>query len=705
MQRMQAGSAPITVSRRDEPGGGIDSRKRVVLYAAMPATPAARASRLEHGIGMALRSPPKPSLVPPRPTRIAAAGTPTQALTSPIIVAALIMAGLYVGRDVLIPIAIAILLSFVLGPLVNLLRRWHFGRFLSVAASVVLALGTAASLATLIGVQLADIAKDVPRYRSTIERKIEGLNDTPAGRLAGYVASIGRTMHESHEEPKPEAKPEPKSDSQANPAPPEKAILVEVKERVPGPVTMAGTLISPILHPLATIGIVFVVLLFLLMQREDLRDRMIRLAGSSDLHRTTVAMDDAAKRLSRYFLVQLGLNAAFGLVVGIGLYGLGVPNPVLWGIFSALMRFVPYVGAFVSALFPLALAAAIDPGWSMVIGTLILFLILEPLVGHFIEPMLYGQSTGMSPFAVLVSALFWTWLWGPVGLLLSTPLTVCLVVLGRHVDKLEFLDVLFGDRPALTPVENFYQRILADDPDEAQEHADLILKTCSLTTYYDEVVVKGLELAARDAARGVLTTEQKNDIRASVGGLIEEMADRDDLRSDTEAKADPDAPRPDPVPEAWRPDGTVLCVAGRSFVDESACAILAQLLAKRGIGTRVVPFADVARARIDALDPGPAQLVCIVSMAISGEPTHLRRLADRLRRKLPRACFVLGLWQADDASLDEATRRRAVEADIHVSSLKAAVEAVVATAHGTRSPAETAPEVETEFARVQPMPV
>ncbi|KQO71930.1 hypothetical protein ASG63_09240 [Methylobacterium sp. Leaf94] len=667
----------------------------------MPATSAARASRLEHGIGMALRSPPKPSLVPPRPTRIAAAGTPTQAVTSPIIVAALIMVGLYVGRDVLIPIAIAILLSFVLGPLVNLLRRWHFGRFLSVAASVLLALGTAAALATLIGVQLADIAKDVPRYRSTIERKIEGLNDTPAGRLAGYVASIGRTMHESHEEPKPETKPE----SQANPAPPEKAILVEVKERVPGPVTMAGTLISPILHPLATIGIVFVVLLFLLMQREDLRDRMIRLAGSSDLHRTTVAMDDAAKRLSRYFLVQLGLNASFGLVVGIGLYLLGVPNPVLWGIFSALMRFVPYVGAFVSALFPLALAAAVDPGWSMVIGTLILFLILEPLVGHFIEPMLYGQSTGMSPFAVLVSALFWTWLWGPVGLLLSTPLTVCLVVLGRHVDKLEFLDVLFGDRPALTPVENFYQRILADDPEEAQEHADLILKTCSLTAYYDEVVVRGLELAARDAARGVLTTEQKNDIRASVGGLIEEMADRDDLRGDTEAKADPDAPRPDPVPEAWRPDGTVLCVAGRSFVDEAACAILAQLLAKRGIGTRVVPFADVARARIDAFDPGPAKLVCIVSMAISGEPTHLRRLADRLHRKLPGACFVLGLWQADDASLDEATRRRAVEADIHVSSLKAAVEAVVAAAHGTRRPADEPPAVETKFAPVQPMPV
>ncbi|MCJ2033647.1 AI-2E family transporter [Methylobacterium sp. J-068] len=650
---------------------------------------------------MALRSTPKPSLVPPRPTRIAAAGTPPQALTSPLVVAALIMVGLYVGRDVLIPIAIAILLSFVLGPLVNLLRRWHFGRFLSVATSVLIALGTAAALATLIGVQLADIAKDVPRYRSTIERKVEGLGDTPAGRLAGYVASIGRTMHEGRDEAKPEAAPKPAPRTDA--APPDKAILVEVKERVPGPVTMAGTLLSPILHPLATIGIVFVVLLFLLMQREDLRDRMIRLAGSSDLHRTTVAMDDAAKRLSRYFLVQLGLNACFGIVVGVGLYVLGVPSPVLWGIFSALMRFVPYVGAFVSALFPLALAAAIDPGWSMVIGTLILFLILEPLVGHFIEPMLYGQSTGMSPFAVLVSALFWTWLWGPVGLLLSTPLTVCLVVLGRHVDKLEFLDVLFGDRPALTPVENFYQRILADDPEEVQEHAELILKTCSLTAYYDEVVVKGLELAARDAARGVLTAEQKGDIRASVAGLIDELADRDDLRGDIEAKADPDAPRPAPVPEIWRPEGTVLCVAGRSFVDEAACAILAQLLGKRGIGARVVPFSDVARLRIDAFDPGPARLLCIVSMAISGEPTHLRRLAERLRRRLPEARLVLGLWQADDAGIDEAARHRAVEADIHVSSLRAAVEAVVAAAHGERT---QAPEpADGALAPVQPMPV
>lgn len=310
-----------------------------------------------------------------------------------------------------------------------------------------------------------------------------------------------------------------------------------------------------------------------------------------------------------------------------------------------------------------------------------MFLVLEPLVGHFIEPMLYGQSTGMSPFAVLVSALFWTWLWGPVGLLLSTPLTVCLVVLGRHVDKLEFLDVLFGDRPALTPVENFYQRILADDPDEAQDHADQILKSCSLTAYYDEVVIKGLELAARDAARGVLTPEQKADIRASIGGLIDEMAGREDVKLET-GRADPEIPDAPVLDPTWQATGTVLCVAGRSFVDDSACAILAQLLQKRGIGVRTVTFSEVARAQIDGFDPGPARLVCVVSTAISGEPTHLRRLVDRLKRRIPNARIVVGLWQAEDAGIDDGAQRRAIEADVHVSTLRAAVDAVVDAAAG-----------------------
>lgn len=627
---------------------------------------------------------------PLRGARVAAAETPPSVLVSPIVVTAIIVAGLYVGRDVLIPIAIAILLSFVLGPLVNLLRRLRLGRFFAVAASVLLTLGVAGALATLIGVQLADLAGDVPRYRTTIERKVEGLRDSPAGRMTDYVANIGRSMRQDGGETE-----KPKDPSAAATQPPaasaEKPVLVEVKERAPNPVELAGTVLSPVLHPLATIGIIFIVVLFLLMQREDLRDRMIRLVGSSDLHRTTVAMDDAARRLSRYFLVQLALNAAFGLVIGVGLYLIGVPNPVLWGIFSALMRFVPYIGALVSAVFPVALAAAVDPGWSMVISTLILFLVLEPVVGHFIEPMLYGQSTGMSPFAVLVSALFWTWLWGPVGLLLSTPLTVCLVVLGRHVDKLEFLEVLFGDRPALTPVENFYQRILADDPEEAQEHAELLLQTCSLLSYYDDVALKGLELAARDSVRGVLTTDQKTDIRASVSGLVSEMADREVVatgEAGTLANVE--------VPPAWAAQGAVLCVAGRSFIDEAACAILAQLLTKRGFGARIVPFADVSRAKIEAFEPGPARMVCIVSLAINGEPTHLRRLMARLRRRVPGVRIALGLWQADDAVLGDEAMRREIAADDYVVSFRSALEAVVTAAADDPGPvAGPAPETPT----------
>ncbi|MFC7610555.1 AI-2E family transporter [Teichococcus aestuarii] len=234
-----------------------------------------------------------------------------------------------------------------------------------------------------------------------------------------------------------------------------------------------------------------VVTVFILVQREDLRDRLIRLFGSTDLHRTTVAMDDAAYRLSRFFLAQLSINLGFGAVIAAGLLLIGVPSPLLWGLLAALLRFVPYVGAVLGAVLPIGVAAAVDPGWSMALWTAVLFLAIEPLIAHVVEPLAYGHSTGMSPVSVVVAAIFWSWIWGPIGLIIATPLTLCLVVLGRHVDRLEFLDVLLGDRPALTPVENFYQRALAGDPDEVQEQAELLLRERSLCSYYDEVALKG----------------------------------------------------------------------------------------------------------------------------------------------------------------------------------------------------------------------
>ncbi|MFB0492155.1 putative PurR-regulated permease PerM [Methylobacterium sp. OAE515] len=635
---------------------------------------------------------------PPRPTRVAAAETPRAAMASPVVVGATIIAALYFGREIFIPIAIALLLSFVLTPLVNRLRRLRLPRLVAVGLGVFLTLGIVAALATLIGIQAADLAGDVPRYRTTIERKVEGLRDSPVGHLTAYVANIGRALHvggkEAGHEQAPQAAAPPAEPAPAQgqgPAAP-KPVLVEIAASQPGSLEMLSTVLSPVMHPLATVGIIFVVLLFVLMQREDLRDRMIRLAGSSDLHRTTVAIDDAARRLSRYFVVQLALNAAFGVVIGIGLYVIGVPNPVLWAIFSALMRFVPYLGAVVSALLPMALAAAVDPGWNMMIAVAILFIVLEPLTGQVFEPIVYGQSTGLSPFAVLVSALFWTWLWGPVGLLLSTPLTVCLVVLGRHVEHLEFLDVLFGDRPALTPVQNFYQRILAGDAEEVLGHAELILQQCSLSSYYDDVVLKALELAARDAARGVLTARQKAAMRTALGELIADLSERSDAVTDAAGETAesacspmPMGPAPDALSQAWTRQGAVLCVSGRGFLDEAAAAILAQILEKRGLGVRTVPFAEAASARIARFEPGPAQMACVVSLALDGEPTHLRRLIRRLKGRMPGVPILLGLWLTQEEGPGRATEQ-STGADGRVVSLREAVEAVLAAAERKAEP-------------------
>ncbi|WP_298967449.1 AI-2E family transporter [uncultured Methylobacterium sp.] len=623
---------------------------------------------------------------------------------APLVICALVVAGLYFGRDILIPIAIALLLSFVLSPFIGLLRRLKLGRLLSVGIAVLTTIGLVALLAGIIGMQLADLSSGLPRYQRTVEQKVENLKQGPLGDAAGYLRTIGQRIHTATSE----SKEEPAAARPSEPAG-EKPLVVEVQQRAMTPLELVEKVVAPVLSPLATTGIVFVVLIFILVQREDLRDRMIRLVGSRDLHRTTVAMDDAARRLGRFFLVQLGLNAGFGLVIGTGLWLIGVPNPILWGIFSALMRFVPYVGAFLSALLPLALAAAVDPGWNMVLATALLFIVIEPVVGHFIEPLVYGHSTGLSPFAVLVAALVWTWLWGPVGLLLATPLTVCLVVLGRHVEALEFLDVLFGDRPALTPVENFYQRMLADDPDEAHELAEAILAECSLSSYYDEVAIKGLQLAAADARRGVLTGEQLERIRTAIAGLVHDLSDRDDVTPDSSPTlagrllrrpseevpcaaepAVPDAPSPEALPEAWRREGAVLCVAGRGPLDEAASLMMAQILGKHGLGTRLVPFEVVSREAIGSFEAGDVRMICISCLEIVGTPAHLRYLVQRLRRRLPEARMLVGLWSSDDAALRDPAARTALGTDHTTTTLREGVEACLAAARDDAAAAPVA---------------
>ena len=545
-------------------------------------------------------------------------------------------------------------------------------------------------MGSLLATQLAQLAGDLPRYQSTISEKIQTFRETTASRGTLERAS-GMLKDLSKELDKPKEAATALGAGASPKAAPLKPVPVEVRQPDPGALESLRSLISPLLHPLATTGIIVIFVIFILLQREDLRNRLIRLAGSHDLQRTTAALDDAASRLSRLFLIQLLLNGSFGVVIGTGLWLIGVPSAILWGILAAVLRFVPYIGAAIAAAFPLTLAVAVDPTWSMLLWTVALFLVVEPVVGHVIEPMVYGHSTGLSPVAVVASATFWTALWGPIGLVLATPLTVCLVVLGRHVERLEFLDVMFGDRPALSPPEIFYQRMLAGDPTEASEKAEEFLKERSLSSYYDEVALKGLQLAQADAERGALDPERLIKIRDAVSEFANNISEQDDRlppkitpTNDVEATSAvetvaEDAPyenlpvlRKEDLPSEWQGEHPVLCVAGRSLIDEAAAIMLGQLSTAHGLSARVEGAEALSTANIFRLETAGVAIVCLVYMDASG-PAHMRYSVRRLRRKLPKATIILGCWMKDmDPGALESLREGA-KADLAAASLGGAL--------------------------------
>lgn len=478
---------------------------------------------------------------------------------------------------------------------------------------------------------------------------------------------------------------------------------------------MIESVLSPVLNPIATLGIVLVIAVFVLLRQEDLRDRLIRLIGSHDLNRTTTALDDAARRLSRYFLTQLALNVIFGLVIATGLYFIGVPGPVLWGIVAGLSRFLPYIGAWIAAALPALLAAAVDPGWTMFGATLALFAVTEPLMGQVVEPVVYGHSTGLSPVSVVIATIFWTWLWGPIGLFLATPLTLCLVVLGRHVDRLEFLDVLLGDRPALSPVESFYQRMLAGDPDEAEDQAEVLLKTCSLSAYYDTVALKGLKLAAEDMRRGTLDGPRLFQVRDAVQQLVEELDEFDDEApaADAPMAGEPPAsptgpeqesetspPAPEPRKFAANMFG-VLCLGGASPLDDAAAAMLGQLLSKHGLPIHRLPDDRSARMAIAELDPAGISLVCVSAIETTNNNGRLRLLVRRLRRRLPGIPILVGFWPPSETPTDRDSLRATIGADHWTDTLSGAVTQcldLASKAADAQPPVETVvtPEIPTQ---------
>ena len=445
--------------------------------------------------------------------------------------AALVIAigALYFGRDVFVPLALAGLLSFALAPVIAALRRRGMPRTPAVITVVILAFLGIFVFGFVVAGQVSQLGASLPRYEYNIREKIRSLQSSAPGgglveRAAEALRDLRQDIQEATEAPAEEEGSSPLEPEASEPEP----IPVQIRQPDPAPLQLLQTIVGPLIEPLATTGIVIVFVVFMLLQREDLRDRFIRLVGSRDLHRTTQALGDAAERVGRYLLMQLLVNAAYGVPVGIGLWLIGVPNPLLWGMLSVVLRFVPFIGPIIAAAFPLALSIAVDPGWTMLLWTAALFILLELISGNIVEPWLYGASTGLSAIAILAAAIFWTWLWGPVGLLLSTPLTVCLVVLGRHAPQFGFLNVLLGSEPVLEPAESLYQRLLAGDPDEATERAEEYLRTHSILAYYEEVAIPALSMFEHDRARGVLTDERRALVAAAALTLVDNLSEHED---------------------------------------------------------------------------------------------------------------------------------------------------------------------------------
>ena len=581
------------------------------------------------------------------------------------------VAALYFGRDIFIPLAVAILLTFTLAPLVSILRQIRVPRPVAVVAVVIGAFAAIFMFAAVVASQLGTLAQNIPLYQSNLEAKVKVIKDANVGegifdRISKLLDRLGREIQADDEANSADA---PGSESPS--APP---IPVEVVAPTPGPLQVLQTVIGPLIGPLATGGIVIVVVIFMLLKREDLRDRFIRLVGAGDLHRTTAALQDAGERVARYLLMQLVVNVAYALPIGIGLWIIGVPNAPLWGLMALILRFVPYIGPIIASIFPLALALAVDPGWTMVLWTAALFIVLELLINNVVEPWLYGSHTGLSPLAIIVAAIFWTWLWGPLGLLLSTPLTVCLVVLGRHVPQFEFLDVLLGNEPVLEPHQQLYQRLLAGDPVEATDRAEAFLDDNSVLAFYETVAVPALALGEQDRARGVLMEDRRIRVAESAQALVDNLEDyaeeeSDDEEPEAKAAADEGSPaKPEPV---VLPDGegkVIACAGGRGELDDAAAAMLAQVLKAQGATASCIEHRTLEPGRLRQLSLEDAETIVIVFLnPLSVQ--HARYMTRQLKRSRPTVRVGILLWNESKDALEPLKHTAEIGSDFVASTL------------------------------------
>lgn len=547
---------------------------------------------------------------------------------------AVTVAVLYLAKGVLVPLMLALLLSFLLAPICDRLERWKLGRVPSVVITAVMAFAVLGIAVWTASVQLLNLAPKLPEYQNNIHSKLDSVNDYISNAFntaRKTTLNIGQNLTQAvttNESQVTEDRPQ--------------AVRV-----VPSPsnaVQILGGMFGSLLEVFGSTGVVIILVVFFLLQRDDLRDRFIRLTGGGRVTVTTQALEDVTARVSRYLTVQLFINVTYGVLIGVGLYFIGLPNAILWGFMATVLRFIPYIGPWIAATAPIGLSMAISTGWVAPILTAGLFIALELFSNNVMEPWFYGRQTGVSSVAVLLAAVFWTWLWGPVGLLLATPLTVCLLVIGKHVPQLAFLNTLLGNEPVFELKKRVYQRLLAGDQEEAAELLLTQLSTKSLVEVYDTVLIPALAHTGSHWVRGDFDENRHAFMFQGLRESIEDLGDRwQTMKAKEPADASPTEDSAPEDPSMTMEPHTVLCLPAHDEADEIAGTMLAQLMKLKGPMVEVISATALVSERVNSIEKYDAEIVCI-SATPPAAVMHARYLYRRLRGRFPDAKLIVGLW-------------------------------------------------------------
>ena len=557
-----------------------------------------------------------------------------------MIIAALLIAALYAGQDLLIPLALAGLLGFVLAPLVRRLESWGFPNGLAVAVVIVTLLAALFGGGTIAGREVAQLLEELPKHEANLRDKARFLHfELGAPGIWQKAAATLRSVEQEIVDPQDNSKP----------------LQVQVAQNSEPPLFLLFEYTRKSVPSLLTAALALLLTIFVLLQYRDLRDRAVRLMGTSEIGRSAQAFDDAGSDLGHYLMLQAAVNVGFGAFVGLALWAIGIPSPVLWGAMTAILRFVPYIGAFVSAAFPMALAAMIDPGWWKLIEVAAVFVIGDPLVGQIFEPLLFGSQTRLSPLAILLAIAFWTLLWGPIGLVLAVPLTLAIVVMGQHLPRLEFLRVLLGNEPVLEPHEKLYHQLLAGEAHLAAKDADRWIGEHSLVGYLDEVVIPAFRIASDDQRRAVLGREQAHELNETTAEYVGLVKEAIEFKFEPQASGAASAEDSSAQPDSVRSGGPALVLAGRGSMDLAAAQLIADAIRlERGIDIRCPPLGGLTGIS-SAAEVGSDEPPDVVALVSVGTVTRaqLDILLRRLRRSLPGSHIVIGYWDEPGASHSE----------------------------------------------------